>query len=167
MTVKTNLKGEAMDPRFVIHEHHASHLHYDFRLELDGVLRSWAVPKGPSMNPSERRLAVQVEDHRLEYIDFEGIIPRGQYGAGAVVIWDQGTYSLLEKKPDKIVLLLKGERLKGGFTLVLLRGRGKGNEWLLMKKKDEHARPSWNIERALTPEKNTSLKEQIPPCHVH
>lgn len=155
-----------MDRRFVVHEHHASHLHYDFRLELDGVLRSWAVPKGPSMNPSERRLAVQVEDHPLDYIDFEGIIPQGQYGAGTVVIWDRGTYELVEKKADKILCILRGEKLKGGFTLVFLKGRGKGNEWLLIKKKDEHARADWKLKRSLTGEKRANLGEQIPPCVV-
>lgn len=152
--------------RFVIHEHHASHLHYDFRLELEGVLRSWAVPKGPSMNPSERRLAVQVENHSLEYIDFEGIIHQGQYGAGVVVIWDSGTYELIEKKADKIAFVLKGKKLKGGFTLALLKGRGKGNEWLLIKKRDEYACSDWKLKASLTPEKRTNLKERIPPCHV-
>ncbi|NIO05747.1 MAG: 3'-phosphoesterase [Proteobacteria bacterium] len=155
-----------MDPRFVVHEHHASRLHYDFRLELDGVLRSWAVPKGPSMNPSERRLALQVEDHLLEYIDFEGIIPQGQYGAGAVVIWDSGTYDLIEKRAEKITVFLQGEKLKGGFTLTLLKGRGKGNEWLLIKKRDAHAHPVWTLNPTLTPEKRASLKERIPPCQT-
>lgn len=151
---------------FVIHEHHASRLHYDVRLEMDGVLRSWAVPKGPSMNPAERRLAVQVEDHPLEYIDFEGIIPLGQYGAGPVVIWDRGTYELLEKKTDRIAIRLKGKKVKGDFAVVLLKGRGKGNEWLLMKKKDEYALPNWELTVELTAEKRACLKERIPPCDV-
>ncbi len=153
-----------MSFRFVIHEHHASHLHYDFRLELDEVLRSWAVPKGLSMNPTEKRLAVQVEDHLLEYIDFEGIIPQGQYGAGVVVIWDSGTYELIERKAGKIVFFLKGKKAKGGFILALLKGRGKGNEWLLIKKKDEHASSNWRLKASLTPEKRAKLKERIPPC---
>ncbi len=160
-------KGGAREPRFVIHEHHASHLHYDFRLEMDGTLRSWAVPKGPSMKPSEKRLAVQVEDHPLEYIDFEGIIPQGQYGAGAVVIWDTGLYELTERKADRMVFFLKGDILKGGFTLALLKGRGKGNEWLLIKKRDEHARSDWKLKASLTPEKKAHLEERIPPCQAH
>ncbi len=118
------------------------------------------------MNPSERRLALQVEDHLLEYTDFEGIIPQGQYGAGAVVIWDSGTYELIEKKAEKITFFLQGEKLKGGFTLTLLKGRGKGNEWLLIKKRDAHARPDWTLNPALTPEKRASLKERIPPCQA-
>lgn len=144
-------KGIALSPRFVVHEHDAAHLHYDFRLEMEGALRSWAIPKGPSMNPSEKRLAVLVEDHPLEYIDFQGIIPAGQYGAGTVGIWDRGTYVLLEKKKDKITFFLEGEKLRGNFTLVQLRGRGRGNEWLLIKQKDEYARPGWKLETSLTP----------------
>jgi len=140
-----------LSPRFVVHEHDAAHLHYDFRLEMEGALRSWAIPKGPSMNPSEKRLAVLVEDHPLEYIDFQGIIPAGQYGAGTVGIWDRGTYVLLEKKKDKITFFLEGEKLRGNFTLVQLRGRGRGNEWLLIKQKDEYARPGWKLETSLTP----------------
>lgn len=153
-----------MTPHFVVHEHHASHLHYDFRLELEGVLRSWVIPKGPSMNPSEKRLALLVEDHPLEYIDFEGIIPKGHYGAGAVVIWDRGSYELVELKEGKINFSLKGKNLKGAFTLTLLKGRGKGNEWLLIKKKDQYARHSWKLETRLTPEKKAQLSELIPPC---
>lgn len=159
-------KEDTMGLSFVIHEHHASRLHYDVRLEMDGVLRSWAVPKGPSMNPAERRLAVQVEDHPLEYIDFEGILPPGQYGAGPVVIWDRGTYELLEKKTDRIAIRLKGKKVKGDFAVVLLKGRGKGNEWLLIKKKDEHALPNWELTVELTAEKRASLKERNPPCEV-
>jgi bifunctional non-homologous end joining protein LigD len=118
------------------------------------------------MIPSQRRLAVQVEDHSLEYIDFEGIIPQGQYGAGAVVIWDRGSYELVERKAHKITFVLKGEKLKGGFTLALLKGRGRGNEWLLIKKKDEHASSDWRLEARLTPEKRASLRERIPPCEA-
>jgi DNA ligase D-like protein (predicted 3'-phosphoesterase) len=143
-------------------------LHFDFRLEMGGVLRSWAVPKGPSMNPAEKRLAVQVADHPLEYIDFEGIIPEGTYGAGPVVIWDAGEYELLEASEKKISFVLSGGRLQGGFTLSKLKPRGKGadRDWLLIKKKDEHARSDWRLEIALTEEKRHSLVERVPPCEV-
>ena len=151
-----------MSPHFVVHEHDASRLHYDFRLEIDGVLRSWAIPKGPSMDAAERRLAILVEDHPLEYIDFEGIIPEGMYGAGAVVVWDSGGYELLEEKKDKIVFLLKGKKLKGNFALVRLKGKEK--EWLLIKQRDEYARTGWKLETSLTPERKAKLKERIPPC---
>jgi bifunctional non-homologous end joining protein LigD len=155
-----------MSPRFVVHEHDSSHLHYDFRLELGGVLRSWVIPKGPSMNPSERRLALLVEDHPLEYIDFEGIIPQGRYGAGEVVVWDTGSYELLEQGHGKLGFVLEGQKLKGAFALTLLKGRGKGNEWLLIKKKDAYAVPGWKLETSLTPQKRGQLKERIPPCDV-
>ena len=148
---------------FVVQEHHASRLHYDFRLERDGVLVSWAIPKGPSMNPSEKRLAIQVEDHELEYADYEGIIPEGEYGAGAVVVWDSGAYEPVDWGDDLIDFVLEGERLRGGFALVRLK-KGKGNEWLLIKRKDEHARPDWKVERALTPERRAELEEREPPC---
>jgi bifunctional non-homologous end joining protein LigD len=149
-----------MCPRFVIHEHHASRLHFDFRLEMDGVLRSLAIPKGPSMNPSEKRLAVAVEDHLLEYIYFEGIIPGGQYGSGAVLVWDHGTYELLEDRPDKLTFFLAGQKLKGGFTLARLKRGEKGNEWLLIKKRDEFAEDKWRLEVSLTPEKESELQEK-------
>ena len=155
-----------MNSRFVVHEHDSSHLHYDFRLELDGVLKSWAVPKGPSMNPADKRLALMVEDHPLEYGEFEGIIPKGQYGAGAVAIWDEGGFQVLERKGEKISFSLDGNRVKGGFALALLKGRGKGNEWLLIKKKDEWADPGWKLERCLTPEKRAQLRERTPPCET-
>ena len=151
-----------MNPRFVIHEHHATHLHYDFRLELEGVLKSWVIPKGPSMNPSEKRLALLVEDHTLEYIEFEGIIPKGHYGAGTVVIWDKGSYEIIELKKETIIFFLRGKKLKGTFILTLLKGSRKGNEWLLIKKKDEYANTSWELETSLTPEKQCQLQEQIP-----
>lgn len=153
-----------MTSRFVVHEHDSSHLHYDFRLELEGVLKSWVIPKGPSMNPSEKRLALLVQDHPLDYIDFEGVIPQGHYGAGAVVIWDRGSYELVELKKEKITFFLNGEKLKGAFTLALLKGRGKGNEWLLIKKKDQYAQPSWKLKTSLTPEKKGLLRERTPPC---
>jgi len=151
-----------MSPRFVVHEHHATRLHFDFRLEMEGVLRSWAIPKGPSMTPSEKRLAVLVEDHPLAYIDFEGLIPKGEYGGGAVVIWDRGTYELIEKREDKISFVLTGEKLKGGFSLTRLKA--KENDWLLIKKRDEYALQGWKLEITLTPDKRRQLRERIPPC---
>jgi bifunctional non-homologous end joining protein LigD len=142
--------------RFVVQEHHARQLHYDFRLEIEGVLKSWAIPKGPSLNPTDKRLAVMVDDHELEYVDFEGIIPDGQYGSGAVVIWDSGTYRLLEGddpvkalEAGKIVMELHGKLLKGGFTLVKMKGRGEKN-WLLIKKKDSYSQSKWTLQKALT-----------------
>ena len=155
-----------MTSRFVVHEHDSSHLHYDFRLELEGVLRSWVIPKGPSMNPSEKRLALLVQDHPLDYIDFEGVIPQGHYGAGAVVIWDRGSYELLEQEQGKVGFVLKGQKLKGAFTLMRLKGRGKGNEWLLIKRKDEYALPNWKLETTLTPERQGQLRERIPSCEA-
>ncbi len=156
--------------RFVIHEHHARQLHYDFRLEIGGVLKSWAIPKGPSLNPADKRLAVMVDDHLLEYFDFEGIIPEGQYGSGAVVIWDSGTYSLLEKndpmealESGKMVMELHGNILKGAFTLVQMKGRGEKN-WLLIKKKDRYSQTEWILQKALTKERKRSLYERVPPC---
>jgi len=117
--------------RFVIQKHSATHLHYDFRLEVDNVLKSWAVPKEPPTQPGIRRLAVQVEDHELSYIDFEGTIPEGEYGAGTVEIWDKGTYTL-KSRDDKIIeFTLDGSRLKGNYALINF----KENNWLLIKKK--------------------------------
>ncbi len=117
--------------RFVIQKHRATRLHYDFRLEMDNVLKSWAVPKEPPTQPGIRRLAVQVEDHELSYIDFEGTIPEGEYGAGTVEIWDKGTYTL-KNRADKIIeFTLDGSRLKGNYALINF----KENNWLLIKKK--------------------------------
>jgi DNA ligase D-like protein (predicted 3'-phosphoesterase) len=119
---------------FVVQEHHASHLHYDFRLAMDGVLKSWAVPKGVPEEPKVRKLAVQTEDHPLEYADFEGSIPEGEYGAGTVKIWDRGTYQLRERSKDKLVFLLEGERLKGDYALVRFKGKeDAAKNWLIMK----------------------------------
>ena len=118
---------------FVIHEHHATHLHWDLRLEMDGVLKSWAIPKEPSTDPSIKRLAVQVEDHPYDYKDFEGTIPEGQYGAGTVKIWDRGTYEIIEKTDKGFVIKINGKKLKGIFVLVKFKPP---KNWLFFKKKE-------------------------------
>lgn len=144
-------------PLFVVQKHAASHLHYDFRLEVGGVLKSWAVPKGPSADPNVKRLAMPTEDHPLGYADFEGTIPEGNYGAGTVMVWDTGTYAnLREHKPSgvpvsmdraveegKIEVRLEGKKLKGGYALIRTGMQGKG--WLLFKLKDEAAQPGTDI----------------------
>ncbi len=157
--------------RFVVHEHHATRLHFDFRLEIGGVLKSWAIPKGPSLNPSDKRLAVMVEDHPLEYGDFEGVIPQGHYGAGPVLIWDSGEFQPEgdpeeDLKKGKLTFSLKGNQLKGGFSLVLMRGRGSGKDWLLIKGKDSFAKEDWGIKEELTPAKQKKLTEKMPPCET-
>lgn len=141
------VKPKAGDLAFIIQKHAASHLHYDFRLELNGVLLSWAVPKGPSLDPNDKRLAMHVEDHPIEYGGFEGIIPPKQYGAGAVMLWDRGTWIAKEDpvagyKKGKLKFELKGEKLQGGWTLVKSRGGKYGGDkaWLLFKEDDEYAR---------------------------
>jgi DNA ligase D-like protein (predicted 3'-phosphoesterase) len=119
---------------FVVQEHHASHLHYDFRLSLDGVLKSWAVPKGVPIEPKIRRLAVETEDHPLTYADFEGDIPEGEYGGGKVIIWDKGSFELIERTDSKIVVTLKGKKLDGDYALVRFAGKEKSTKnWLIMK----------------------------------
>ncbi|HTC35280.1 MAG TPA: DNA ligase D [Bryobacteraceae bacterium] len=138
---------------FCVQRHDATRLHYDFRLEVDGTLKSWAVPKGPSLEPLAKNLAMHVEDHPLDYGSFEGNIPKGEYGGGSVMLWDRGSYELLGDAPALAQIArgdfkfrLHGEKLRGEFALVLMKGRGKGNEWLLIKKKDAEAKPGWNIE---------------------
>ena len=140
--------AEQVGNRFVIHEHHATRLHFDLRLEMEGVLKSWAVPKGPSMNPADKRLAVMVEDHPLYYIDFRGEIAEGNYGAGDVEIWDSGTYAITEGAVDKGKLVFEafGTKLKGAFHLVRLRT---GKDWLLIKGSDEFASTDWRLEQVL------------------
>ena len=130
--------GKGTKPKgnsYVVQEHHASHLHWDLRLERNGVLKSWAVPKGPPEKPGDRRLAVEVEDHPLDYGDFEGIIPKGEYGAGTVKIWDKGTYETLNWVNDKIEIIIHGERLSGPYELVRFKKAGE-KEWLLFKKRE-------------------------------
>lgn len=137
-------------PIFVIQKHAASHLHYDFRLEIDGVLKSWAIPKGPSTHPGTMRLAMLTEDHPMDYADFEGVIPKGSYGGGTVMVWDLGIYRNLrgEKerglsmdqsfKDGKIEMWLDGRKLKGGYALIRTK-KDTGKGWLLVKMKDEYA----------------------------
>src|SRR6201998_1541092 len=144
--VSSNGRG----PAFVIQKHAATRLHYDFRLELNGTLLSWAVPKGPSLDPSVKRLAVHVEDHPVEYGSFEGEIPPGNYGAGTVIVWDRGTWepgggaaeAARSYKARKLKFLLFGEKLHGGWTLVRshMRGSGDKEQWLLIKERDAEAR---------------------------
>ena len=125
-------KEEKQERIYVIQRHQATHLHWDLRLEMDGVLKSWAVPKEPPEERGVRRLAIMVEDHPIEYANFEGVIPEGQYGAGVVEIWDKGTYRLIDRKPNKIVFEINGKRLKGKYCL--LRFKGEKN-WLFFKAK--------------------------------
>ncbi len=153
--------------RFVVQEHDATRLHYDFRLEMEGVLKSWAIPKGPSLDPADKRLAMQVEDHPVSYFDFEGNIPENNYGAGTVIVWDVGTWQPLSPVAVKgkyvpgteaeaaamlakgdLKFRLKGKRLKGDFALVKMKARrpgSKGNEWLLIKKHDEYVVEGYDI----------------------
>jgi bifunctional non-homologous end joining protein LigD len=150
---KDRKKPEAKNLIFVVQKHSASHLHYDFRLELNGVLKSWAIPKGPSLNPADKRLAMMVEDHPNDYKDFEGIISEGNYGAGEVIVWDNGVYMPIDGTPDKkenekklsaafnkgdIKIVMLGKKLKGEFALVKMKSKA-DNSWLLIKKKDEYA----------------------------
>jgi len=120
--------------RFVVQKHQASHLHYDFRLEMEGVLKSWAVPKGVPEVPGVRRLAVQTEDHPVGYIDFAGTIPEGEYGAGTVEIWDKGTFRLDKKSPEGLEFKLEGEKLSGDYVLIHTDGKN----WLLIKRKHQN-----------------------------
>jgi bifunctional non-homologous end joining protein LigD len=141
--------------RFVVQKHRASHLHYDFRLEMDGVLKSWAVPKGPSLDPSQKRLAMQVEDHPVSYFQFEGKIPAGNYGAGTVMVWDIGTWEPLGDSDEMLArgdlkFRLRGKKLNGEFVLAKMRSRrpgAKGTEWLLIKKKDAAMQPGFDIDQ--------------------
>jgi bifunctional non-homologous end joining protein LigD len=139
---------------FVVQEHHARRLHYDFRLEVDGVMKSWAVPKGPSMNPEDKRLAIQTEDHPLEYAKFQGEIPQGNYGAGEVIVWDSGTFEVEGNMPaqqqldrGELKFILHGKKLTGSFVLVRIRSRQPGKqEWLMIKHRDSSASDTWKID---------------------
>jgi bifunctional non-homologous end joining protein LigD len=159
---------------FVVQKHAARRLHYDFRLEINGTLKSWAVPKGPSLNPADKRLAVHTEDHPLEYATFEGKIPEGSYGAGTVMVWDRGTFSVVgsagaseQIERGEIKFELNGEKLRGSFALVKLRGSEKGNEWLMIKHKDAADDPAWDIDEhdgsVLTGRVLEEIAQETPP----
>ena len=154
-------------PIFVIQKHAASHLHYDFRLEMEGVLKSWAVPKGPSYDPGTKRLAMMTEDHPYDYADFEGVIPEGNYGAGNVIIWDNGTWEFIEPGDDpvkavkqgKLTFRMFGKKMFGEWALVRIHGRSpKGNEWLLLKHRDEFASEKVDV-TALAPKSVISNRD--------
>lgn len=154
-TVTPEPKGKtakkAKGPIFVVQKHDATRLHYDVRLEIDGVLTSWAVPKGPSYNPEIKRLAVMTEDHPMDYANFEGVIPEGQYGAGPVMVWDTGTYRNIKEHDGKLLsmseclekgqveVVLEGFKLHGGFALIRTQYQDKDNQWLMIKMNDEFA----------------------------
>jgi bifunctional non-homologous end joining protein LigD len=161
---------------FVVQKHRATRLHYDFRLAIDGTLKSWAVPKGPSQSLADKRLAVMTEDHPLDYANFEGKIPEGNYGAGTVMVWDRGTFrvegqldALKQLEKGEIKFHLNGEKLRGSFVLVKLKKSEKGNEWLMIKHKDAAEDPKWNIDEhdgsALTGRTLEEIKEELPPKH--
>ena len=135
---------------FVVQKHHARNLHYDLRLEYNGALKSWAVPKGPSLDPADKRLAVEVEDHPLDYAGFEGEIPKGEYGAGQVVVWDKGRWipganPAVSLKKGHLDFELKGQKMNGRWTLVRMEKTGPKNNWLLIKQKDEYSRTDYDL----------------------
>lgn len=162
--------------RFVVQKHDASQLHYDFRLEIDGVLKSWSVPKGPSLNPADRRLAMQTEDHPIAYASFEGHIPEGQYGAGDVIIWDEGSFAPQDKALSRVPAAeanaaasaglgtgeikfeLEGQKLRGSWALVRMKGREE-NAWLLIKHNDAHA----DREHAITDRMESVVSGRLLP----
>jgi bifunctional non-homologous end joining protein LigD len=155
-------------PYFCVQRHDATRLHYDFRLEIDGTLKSWAVPKGPTLDPAPKRLAAKVEDHPIEYGDFEGNIPKGEYGGGSVMLWDRGTFELVGDMPGvkqiergDLKFRLHGEKLNGEFAIVLMKGRGKGNEWLMLKKRDTFAKAGWDVEEHAYSVKTGRTQEEI------
>lgn len=168
-------KGKAHHLMYVIQEHHASHLHYDFRLEWDGVLKSWAVPKGPSLDPKTKRLAVEVEDHPLSYGKFEGIIPENEYGGGEVFLWDTGTW-IPTKDPEeglrvgRLEFELKGKKLKGQWVLIRTGRPGRQKQWLLIKRTDAYAEEGHEVvprsEDKLSIKKKTSRKKAASKPNV-
>lgn len=168
-TVTPEPKGKIIKSRnkklFIIQKHAASHLHYDFRIELNGVLKSWAVPKGPSLDPTIKRLAMHVEDHPIEYGGFEGIIPPHQYGAGTVMLWDKGTWECEDEHPYKaylagnLTLILKAKKLQGRWKLVRIKSDEKS--WLLMKLKDEYAKPSKEVDITLAAPNSVLSKKSM------
>lgn len=182
------LKKSASKLEFVVQRHKATRLHYDFRLEMDGVLKSWAVPKGPSLNPKDKRLAMMVEDHPYDYKNFKGVIPEGNYGAGIVEIWDHGTYADIDNssketaekklraglKAGNLKVRLFGKKLKGEFALVKLKGN-EDNSWLLIKHNDEYAVDTDYNSEEETPEnspinkwlheRNKSVKKKVQFSH--
>ena len=159
--------GRHAELAFVVQKHDASHLHYDFRLELDGVLKSWAVPKGPDLDPSQKRLAMQVEDHPIEYGDFEGIIPQGEYGGGTVMLWDRGTWEPIGDagkgyREGHLKFVLHGEKLQGGWMLVRRGGKNTGPDerhWFLFKERDEFA----DSKKSITESEPLSVASQSRP----
>jgi len=166
--------GLATENVFVVQKHSATRLHYDFRLAIDGTLKSWAVPKGPSLNTSDKRLAVQTEDHPLEYGGFEGKIPEGSYGAGTVMVWDRGSFLVegtldaeAQLKKGDFKFILNGEKLRGSFVLVKIKHSEKGNEWLLIKHKDAAENPAYQIDAhdgsVLTGRTIDEIKQELPP----
>ncbi len=162
--------------RFVVQKHAARRLHYDLRLEIDGTLKCWAVPKGPTLDPTEKRLAVMTEDHPLKYLDFEAVIPEGNYGAGTMIVWDTGLYRLEDGLPagqqverGELKFRLEGQKLHGSFVLVRLKPKkgSKGNDWLLIKHRDEYATPDWDVEAypesAVTGRTLEEVRQDLPP----
>jgi bifunctional non-homologous end joining protein LigD len=160
--------------RYVVQRHRARRLHFDFRLEIGGVLVSWAVPRGPSLDPAVRRLAIHVEDHPIEYFDFEGAIPAGQYGSGDVIVWDWGRWMADPSTPDgaaavaagELKFRLDGERLRGGFVLLRTSGYGRArqsqkDQWLLIHRRDEAAAPGWDANDSLTSVKTGRTNDEV------
>ncbi|HEX4273869.1 MAG TPA: DNA ligase D [Bryobacteraceae bacterium] len=161
-------KSKGHTGRYFIQRHNATRLHYDFRLEMDGTLKSWAIPKGPSLDPSVKHLAAMVEDHPISYGDFEGNIPKGEYGGGSVMLWDRGTFDLIGEETGAAQIArgdlkfeLHGEKLGGTWAIVHMKNRGKGNEWLIIKKKDDAARAPWDIEDLARSVKSGRTQEEI------